>query len=93
MAQGGNMNNNSKFVVIFTDGNELENRYFDSYLEALDLIETEYYEKERAFEANGGVASVDSYVDPEGKAKLVLGTKTFLWEILCFKVSFEIQHY
>lgn len=87
------MNSNSKFVVVFTDGNELKNRYFDSYSEALDLIETEYHEKKRAFEANGGVASEESYVDPEGKAKLVLGTKTFLWEILCFRVSLEIQHY
>ena len=85
--------NNKQYVVVFTDGNELKNKYFDSYLEALDLIETEYYHKKNSFEAAGCVAEEESYVGPEGKAKLILGTRTFLWEILCFRVSFEIQHY
>lgn len=87
------MNKDSKFVVVFTDGNELENRYFDEYLDALKHLEKEYFHKKSFYEAYGNVASEDSYVDPEGKAKLVLGTRTFLWEILCFKVSFEIQQY
>ena len=76
--------NTEKFVVVFTDGYEFKNHYFDSYEDASDFMEKEYLEQKEFYEANDCSISEDSYIDISEARLIVTGIEMFLWEILGF---------